>query len=166
MKKTDEYLVKTNTVLSADNTLIVEKDTPLESVIDTFKYLKSEECTVVITDRYLFARIKDEKQFLDYVKDVSKILLSLKAKKIIFVCNKNNAEVKNAIISNLQEAGTECVIISGKYDIHDRCWINVEKKRAVICDSMNALHKVQTSIIAKIFKSDVEDLLRFLKDII
>lgn len=123
------------------------------TVITALVELDAEGKTVVITDSYLFESCHDA----GYKAEIQDVLLSLKAKKIIYTSYRGAGEkaVREPVIAALQAQG--CAVEYKAAQIHDRYWFCLESNQAIAMNSFNGIGK-RTSSIFSLNEQDKKDL--------
>lgn len=123
------------------------------TVLKAVAELDAEGKTVVITDSYLF----DSSADAGYKDEIQDILLSLKAKKIIYTsyCGRGEKAVREPVIAALQAQG--CSVEYKAAQIHDRYWFCLESNQAIAMNSFSGIGK-RTSSITSLTEQDKKDL--------
>jgi hypothetical protein len=135
-------------------TLIVRPgESAKPKVITAVTELDAEGKTVIITDSYLFESFGDP----DYKDEILDVLLSLKAKKIIYTsyAGKGEKAVRDPVIAALLAQG--CTVEYKTAKIHDRYWFCLETNKAIAMNSYNGIGK-RTSSIFTLDEQDKKDL--------
>ena len=114
--------------------------------------------TVITTDAYLFAANSDG----TYKDTVKNVLLSLKAKEIIHTSyvRKDSQPIRDYVVHALSAQG--CTFVQKISQVHDRYWLCLENKKAIVMNSISGLGK-RTSTITELTAEEVEDLLEEFK---
>lgn len=146
---------------NTDNSFIsTNKGDMKTTAVKQLKILKSEGCTVVVTDPYLFPESCDS----NYYSDLLDILISLRAKKVIVYGDKSKINKKeySRIETELKKNG--CNIESKELkDCHDRFWLCLEKDKAVVFGtSLNGLGKK----ICRINELDEDEIAKLKEELI
>lgn len=123
------------------------------TVLTALAELDAEGKTVVITDSYLFESCGDA----GYKDEIQDVLLSLKAKKIIYTSYRGAGKkaVREPVIAALRAQG--CDVEYKAAQIHDRYWFCLESNQAISMDSINEIGK-RTSTIFTLTEQDKKDL--------
>lgn len=144
---------------TGNETLIVKVgDDGKACAINALQTLEATNKTVIITDSYLFES-SGESTYQDIVRD---ILLSLNARKIIYVSYRGQGEraVREYVKVALQARG--CLLEYKAAQIHDRYWLCLESGKAITMNSIGGLGK-KTSTITMLESEEVSDLIDELK---
>lgn len=156
MKSTDKNIGLYDIDFNGENPLISEQGEMLtDGLKDWIKKIDSIGNTVIITDPYLFHSDNKEK----YKTEIKNVLLSLKAKKIIWISSKNPKDLilENDVKTLLSE--NQCDYERKNIKEHDRYWICVEKNKGfVMGTSANGFEKYTTYILEQP-EDDVKKLL-------
>lgn len=140
---------------TGNETLIARVGADAKKVaIDALAGLDACGKTIITTDAYLFAANSDA-MYKDTVKDV---LLSLKAKEIIHTSyvRKDSQPIHDYVVNALSAQG--CTFVQKNSQIHDRYWLCLENKKAIVMNSISGLGK-RTSTITELTAEEVTDLL-------
>ena len=140
MKLNDNSIKTMEILYNGTNNFIVGTPGVRKTIaIDALKYLDAGNKTVIVTDPYLFT-----KSDTDYESDLTDILKSLAASKILFCTNNNKND--QSFFQRVQSAliGHQCKLILNQAltDCHDRFWYCTESDKAVVFGtSLNGLCK-------------------------
>lgn len=144
MKITDTCTENFPIEFTGENTFICGSGVAFQTVASTeLGKLMADNNTVLVTDPYLFPNMRNMSDEQIYERDLLSLLISLKAKKIIFCAkDKKNSSMFQRIETQLENHGIILEFDQRLEECHDRFWYCPETQKSIVFGtSLNGIGK-------------------------